>query len=124
MECSICGHGEKYRVKTNQTQPFENAQSKEKERMTGLEAEKWAHNEKPSFGVHVNGDTHGTVTGHEHLRNAEESERAVSPSQLAEPKKIICTDHQKWHKNPTLLITRSSCFAEKSICRGKDRFDK
>uniref|UniRef100_A0A8C3LVE1 Methylcytosine dioxygenase TET n=1 Tax=Chrysolophus pictus TaxID=9089 RepID=A0A8C3LVE1_CHRPC len=87
MECSICGHGEKYRVKTNQTQPFENAQSKEKERMTGLEAEKWAHNEKPSFGVHVNGDTHGTVTGHEHLRNAEESERAVSPSQLAEPKK-------------------------------------
>ncbi|XP_052533940.1 methylcytosine dioxygenase TET1 isoform X2 [Tympanuchus pallidicinctus] len=87
MECSICGHGEKYRVKTNQTQPFENAQSKEKERMTGLEAEKWAHNEKPSFGVHVNGDARGTVTGHEHLRNAEESERAVSPSQLAEPKK-------------------------------------
>ncbi|XP_021253231.1 methylcytosine dioxygenase TET1 isoform X1 [Numida meleagris] len=87
MECSICGHGEKYRVKTNQTQSFENAQSKEKERMTGLEAEKWTHNEKPSFGVHVNGDTHGTVTGHEHLKNAEESERAVSPSQLAEPKK-------------------------------------
>ncbi|NXL84681.1 TET1 dioxygenase, partial [Alectura lathami] len=87
MECSICGHGEKYRVKTNQTQPFENVQSKEKERMTGLEAEKWAHNEKPSFGVHVNGDTHGTVTGHEHLKNAEGSERAVSPSQLAEPKK-------------------------------------
>ncbi|XP_040420163.1 methylcytosine dioxygenase TET1 isoform X1 [Cygnus olor] len=87
MECSICGHGEKYRVKTNQTQPFENVQSKEKERMTGLEAEKWAHNEKPSFGVHVNGDIHGTVTGHEHLKNAEGSERAVSPSQLAEPKK-------------------------------------
>ncbi|NXI69247.1 TET1 dioxygenase, partial [Anseranas semipalmata] len=87
MECSICGHGEKYRVKTNQTQPFENVQSKEKERMTGLEAEKWAHNEKPSFGVHVNGDIHGTVTGHEHLKNAEASERAVSPSQLAEPKK-------------------------------------
>ncbi|XP_065602289.1 methylcytosine dioxygenase TET1 isoform X2 [Cyrtonyx montezumae] len=87
MECSICGHGEKYRVKTNQTQPFENAQSKEKERMTGLEAEKWAHSEKPSFGVRVNGDNHGTVTGHEHLKNAEESGRAVSPSQLAEPKK-------------------------------------
>ncbi|NXC47267.1 TET1 dioxygenase, partial [Penelope pileata] len=87
MECSICGHGEKYRVKTNQTQHFENVQSKEKERMTGLEAEKWAHNEKPSFGVHVNGDIHGPVTGHEHLKHAEESERAVSPSQLAEPKK-------------------------------------
>ncbi|KAM6089864.1 methylcytosine dioxygenase TET1 isoform 2-T2 [Theristicus caerulescens] len=87
MECSICGHGEKYRVKTNQTVPIENVQSKEKERMTGLEAEKWAHNEKPSFGVHVNGDIHGTVTGNEHLKNAEDSERAVSPSQLAEPKK-------------------------------------
>ncbi|OXB74723.1 UNVERIFIED_CONTAM: hypothetical protein H355_001555 [Colinus virginianus] len=87
MECSICGHGEKYRVKTNHTQPFENAQSKEKGRMTGLEAEKWAHSEKPSFGVHVNGDTHGTVTGHEHLKNAEGSRRAVSPGQLAEPKK-------------------------------------
>ncbi|XP_074730367.1 methylcytosine dioxygenase TET1 isoform X1 [Strix uralensis] len=87
MECSICGHGEKYRVKTNQAVPIENVQSKEKERMTGLEAEKWAHNEKPSFGVHVNGDIHGTVTGNEHLKNAEDSERAVSPSQLAEPKK-------------------------------------
>ncbi|XP_074449404.1 methylcytosine dioxygenase TET1 isoform X3 [Larus michahellis] len=87
MECSICGHGEKYRVKTNQTVPIENVQSKEKERMTGLEAERWAHNEKPSFGVHVNGDIHGTVTGNEHLKNAEDSERAVSPSQLAEPKK-------------------------------------
>ncbi|NWX18924.1 TET1 dioxygenase, partial [Aegotheles bennettii] len=87
MECSICGHGEKYRVKTNQTVPIENVQCRERERMTGLEAEKWAHNEKPSFGVHVNGDIHGTVTGNEHLRNAEGSERAVSPSQLAEPKK-------------------------------------
>ncbi|NWQ89251.1 TET1 dioxygenase, partial [Burhinus bistriatus] len=87
MECSICGHGEKYRVKTNQTVPIENVQSKEKERMTGLEAEKWAQNEKPSFGVHVNGDIHGTVTGNEHLKNTEDSERAVSPSQLAEPKK-------------------------------------
>ncbi|NXE18902.1 TET1 dioxygenase, partial [Ardeotis kori] len=86
MECSICGHGEKYRVKTNQTVPIENVQSKEKERMTGLEAEKWAHNEKPSFGVHVNGDIHGTVAGNEHLKN-EDSGRAVSPSHLAEPKK-------------------------------------
>ncbi|NWS37861.1 TET1 dioxygenase, partial [Probosciger aterrimus] len=86
MECSICGHGEKYRLKTNQTVPIENVQSKEKERMTGLEAEKWAHNEKPSFSVHVNGDIHGTVTGNEHLKNTEDSERAVSPSHLAEPK--------------------------------------
>ncbi|NXY72848.1 TET1 dioxygenase, partial [Glareola pratincola] len=87
MECSICGHGEKYRVKTNQTVSIENVQSKDKERMTGLEAERWVHNEKPSFGVHVNGDIHGTVTGNEHLKNAEDGERAVSPSQLAEPKK-------------------------------------
>ncbi|NXW54772.1 TET1 dioxygenase, partial [Eurystomus gularis] len=87
MECSICGHGEKYRVKTNQTAPIENVQPKEKERMTGLEAEKWAHNEKPSFGVHVNGDIHGTVAGNEYLKNAEDSERAASPSQLAEQKK-------------------------------------
>ncbi|NXG67344.1 TET1 dioxygenase, partial [Hemiprocne comata] len=87
MECSICGHGEKYRVKTNQTVPIENVQSKERERMTGLEADKWAHNEKPSFGVHINGDIHGTVTGNEHLKNAEDSERTVSPSQLDEPKK-------------------------------------
>ncbi|NXE96881.1 TET1 dioxygenase, partial [Menura novaehollandiae] len=87
MECSICGHGEKYRVKTNQAVPIENVQSKEKERMTGLEAEKWARNEKPSFGAHVNGDIHGTVPGTEPLKHAEGSERAASPSQLAEPKK-------------------------------------
>ncbi|NWV36215.1 TET1 dioxygenase, partial [Grantiella picta] len=87
MECSICGHGEKYRVKTNQAVAIENVQSKEKERMTGLEAEKWAHNEKPSFGVHVNGDIHGAVTGTEHLKHADHSERAASPSQFTEPKK-------------------------------------
>ncbi|NWV15502.1 TET1 dioxygenase, partial [Ptilonorhynchus violaceus] len=87
MECSICGHGEKYRVKTNQAVPIENVQSKEKERMTGVEAEKWAHNEKPCFGVHVNGDIHGTVTGTKHLKHAEHSEKTASPSQVAEPKK-------------------------------------
>ncbi|NWU96812.1 TET1 dioxygenase, partial [Upupa epops] len=89
MECSICGHGEKYRVKQNQTLPFENVRSKEKERMTGLEAEKWAHNEKSSFGVHANGDAYGTVAVGEHLNHIEGSERAVSPSQLAEPKKLF-----------------------------------
>ncbi|NWU19024.1 TET1 dioxygenase, partial [Dyaphorophyia castanea] len=87
MECSICGHGEKYRVKTNQAVPIENVQSKERERMTGLEAEKWAHNEKPSFGVHVNGDIHGAVTGTQHLKHADHSERAAAPSQFTEPKK-------------------------------------
>ncbi|NWI78768.1 TET1 dioxygenase, partial [Dryoscopus gambensis] len=87
MECSICGHGEKYRVTTNQAVPIENVQSKERERMTGLEAEKWAHSEKPSFGVHVNGDIHGAVTGTEHLKRADHSERAAAPSQFAEPKK-------------------------------------
>ncbi|NXD91914.1 TET1 dioxygenase, partial [Chaetorhynchus papuensis] len=87
MECSICGHGEKYRVKTNQAVPIENVQSKEKERMTGLEAEKWARNEKPSFGVHVNGDIRGAVTGTEHLKHADHSERAAAPSQFTEPKK-------------------------------------
>ncbi|NWR49259.1 TET1 dioxygenase, partial [Regulus satrapa] len=89
MECSICGHGEKYRVKTNQAVPIENVQSKEKERMTGLEAEQWAHNEKPSFGVHVNGDIHGAVTDTEHLKHADHSERAASPSQFTEPKKSL-----------------------------------
>ncbi|XP_053840188.1 methylcytosine dioxygenase TET1 [Vidua macroura] len=88
MECSICGHGEKYRVKTNQAVPIENVQSKDKDRMTGLEAEKWAHNEKPSFGVHVNGDIRGAVTGTEHLKHADHSDRA-SPSQFAEPKKSL-----------------------------------
>ncbi|NXB13301.1 TET1 dioxygenase, partial [Rhagologus leucostigma] len=87
MECSICGHGEKYRVKTNQAVPIENVQSKERERMTGLEAERWAHNEKPSFGVHVNGDIHGAVTGTERLKHTDHSERAAAPSQFAEPKK-------------------------------------
>ncbi|NWW65631.1 TET1 dioxygenase, partial [Ifrita kowaldi] len=87
MECSICGHGEKYRVKTNQAVPIENVQSKEKDRMTGLEAEKWAHNEKPSFGVHVNGDIRGAVTGTEHLKHADHNERAAAPSRFAEPKK-------------------------------------
>ncbi|TRZ20713.1 hypothetical protein HGM15179_006377 [Zosterops borbonicus] len=89
MECSICGHGEKYRVKTNQAVPIENVQSKEKERMTGLEAENWAHNEKPSFGVHVNGDIHGAVTGTEHLKYTDHSERAASPCQFTEPKKSL-----------------------------------
>ncbi|NXG46386.1 TET1 dioxygenase, partial [Psilopogon haemacephalus] len=87
MECSICGHGEKYRAKPNQAVPIENVQSKEKEGMTGLEAEKWAHNEKPSFGVYVNGDNHATVAGTEHLKNAEDNESTVPPSWLAEPKK-------------------------------------
>ncbi|NXA73932.1 TET1 dioxygenase, partial [Thryothorus ludovicianus] len=86
MECSICGHGEKYRVKTNQAVPIENVHSKEKERMTGLEAEKWAHNEKPSFGVHVNGDIHGAVTGTQHLKHADHREKAASASQFTEPK--------------------------------------
>ncbi|NWH83707.1 TET1 dioxygenase, partial [Aegithalos caudatus] len=89
MECSICGHGEKYRVKTNQAVPIENVQSKEEERMTGLEAENWAHNEKPSFGVHVNGDIHGAVTGTEHLKYTDHGERAASPSQFTEPKKSL-----------------------------------
>ncbi|NXP40666.1 TET1 dioxygenase, partial [Leiothrix lutea] len=89
MECSICGHGEKYRVRTNQAVPIENVQSKEKERMTGLEAEKWAHHEKPSFGVHVNGDIHGAVTGTEHLKCTDHSDRAASPSHFTEPKKSL-----------------------------------
>uniref|UniRef100_A0A8C9NED6 Methylcytosine dioxygenase TET n=1 Tax=Serinus canaria TaxID=9135 RepID=A0A8C9NED6_SERCA len=89
MECSICGHGEKYRVKTNQAVPIENVQSKEKESMTGLEAGKWAHAEKPSFGVHVNGDLHGAVTGTQHLKHAEHSHRAASPSHFPEPKKSL-----------------------------------
>ncbi|NWY27979.1 TET1 dioxygenase, partial [Pheucticus melanocephalus] len=86
MECSICGHGEKYRVKTNQAVPIENVQCKEKESMTGLEAEKWAHAEKPSFGVHVNGDIHAALTGTQHLNHAEHSDRAASPCHLPEPK--------------------------------------
>ncbi|NXC83739.1 TET1 dioxygenase, partial [Cercotrichas coryphoeus] len=89
MECSICGHGEKYRVKTNQAVPIENVQCKEKERMTGLEAEQWAHNEKPSFGVHVNGDIHGAAPGAGHLNHAEHSERPASPSDFTEPKKSL-----------------------------------
>ncbi|NXX65136.1 TET1 dioxygenase, partial [Spizella passerina] len=87
MECSICGHGEKYRVKTNQAVPIENVQCKEKESMTGLEAEKWAHAEKPSFGVHVNGDIHGALTGTQHLNHAEH--RAAPPCHLPEPKKPL-----------------------------------
>uniref|UniRef100_A0A452IBK6 Methylcytosine dioxygenase TET n=1 Tax=Gopherus agassizii TaxID=38772 RepID=A0A452IBK6_9SAUR len=98
MECSICGHGEKYRVKTNQTVSFENVQSNEKESMTGLEAEKWTDNEKPSFSICVNGDIHGTVTDNEHLQNFEE-ERAVSPSELVEPKKLFVQTIRNGIKN-------------------------
>ncbi|NXA05805.1 TET1 dioxygenase, partial [Sapayoa aenigma] len=87
MECSICGHGEKYRVKPNQAVPIENVQCKEKERMTGLEAERWAHPEKPTFGVHVNGDIHGAAAGTQHWKHAGDGGRAASPSQSAEPKK-------------------------------------
>ncbi|NWI89873.1 TET1 dioxygenase, partial [Pitta sordida] len=87
MECSICGHGEKYRVKTSQAVAIENVQCKEKERMTGVEAERWAQNEKPSFGVHVNGDIHGAFPGTQHLKHPGDRARALSPSQAAEPKK-------------------------------------
>ncbi|XP_071294506.1 methylcytosine dioxygenase TET1 isoform X2 [Agelaius tricolor] len=87
MECSICGHGEKYRVKTKQAVPIEHVQCKEKESMTGLEAEKWAHAEKPSFGAHVNGGIHAAVTGTPHSKLAEHSHRAASPCPFPEPKK-------------------------------------
>ncbi|XP_077039650.1 methylcytosine dioxygenase TET1 isoform X2 [Agelaius phoeniceus] len=87
MECSICGHGEKYRVKTKQAVPIEHVQCKEKESMTGLEAEKWAHAEKPSFGAHVNGGIHAAVTGTPHSNHAEHSHRAASPCPFPEPKK-------------------------------------
>ncbi|NWZ12055.1 TET1 dioxygenase, partial [Agelaius phoeniceus] len=87
MECSICGHGEKYRVKTKQAVPIEHVQCKEKESMTGLEAEKWAHAEKPSFGAHVNGGIHAAVTGTPHSKHAEHSHRAASPCPFPEPKK-------------------------------------
>ncbi|NXV67948.1 TET1 dioxygenase, partial [Molothrus ater] len=89
MECSICGHGEKYRVKTKQAVPIEHVQCKEKESMTGLEAEKWAHAEKPSFGAHVNGDIHAAVTGTPRLNHAEHSHGAASPCPFPEPKKPL-----------------------------------
>ncbi|XP_067408738.1 methylcytosine dioxygenase TET1 [Emydura macquarii macquarii] len=98
MECSICGHDEKYRVKTKQTLSFENVQSNEKESMTGLEAEKWTNNEKPSFSVYVNGDIHGNVTDNEHLKNSEEK-RAVSPTELVEPKKLFAQNIRNGIKN-------------------------
>nr|XP_006125313.1 methylcytosine dioxygenase TET1 [Pelodiscus sinensis]XP_006125314.1 methylcytosine dioxygenase TET1 [Pelodiscus sinensis] len=98
MECSICGHGEKYRVKTNQTLPFENVQCNEKESMTGLEAEKWTDKEKPSFNVYVNGNIHETVTDNEHLKNSED-ERAVSLSELVEPKKLFAQTIRNGIKN-------------------------
>ncbi|NXO05645.1 TET1 dioxygenase, partial [Oriolus oriolus] len=116
MECSICGHGEKYRVKTNQAVSIENVQSKEKERMTGLEAEKWAHNEKPSFGVHVNGDIHGAVTGTEHLKHADHSERAAAPSQFTEPKKSfvhnIKNGIKTLHYSPPEVVSLKSVSVE------------
>ncbi|KFP70059.1 Methylcytosine dioxygenase TET1, partial [Acanthisitta chloris] len=87
MECSICGHGEKYRVKTNHAVPIENVQCKEKEGMTGLQAEEWARNEKASFGVRVNGEIHAAVVGAEHSNHGDDSGGTGSPSQLAEPKK-------------------------------------
>ncbi|NXL24477.1 TET1 dioxygenase, partial [Setophaga kirtlandii] len=89
MECSICGHGEKYRVKTNQAVGIEHVQCKEKESMTGLAAERWAHAEKPSFGAHLNGDIHGAVTGTQRPNHAEHSHRAASPCHLPQPKKPL-----------------------------------
>ncbi|XP_019394049.1 PREDICTED: methylcytosine dioxygenase TET1 [Crocodylus porosus] len=119
MECSICGHGEKYRVKTSQTLPFENVQSNEKESMTGLEAEKWTNNEKPSFGVHVNGDLHGTVTGNEHLKNSEEGEKTVSPSELVEPKKIFAQTIRNGLKNIHYSPSESDVSLKKLIVEEK-----
>lgn len=88
MECIANGHSEKYKVKSNQPLPWENAQTYEKGSMTGLETEKWAQNEKPLLSVHVNGDLCGIGARNENLKHSEKDAKTVSSSSaLDEPKK-------------------------------------
>uniref|UniRef100_A0ACB8F8K9 Uncharacterized protein n=1 Tax=Sphaerodactylus townsendi TaxID=933632 RepID=A0ACB8F8K9_9SAUR len=58
--------------------------------MTGLEAEKWAQNEKPLLSVHVNGDLCGAGARNENLKHSEKDAKTVSSSSaLDEPKKLF-----------------------------------
>ncbi|XP_062989135.1 methylcytosine dioxygenase TET1 [Elgaria multicarinata webbii] len=90
MECVAHSHGEKHKVKPNQSLPWENVQTNEKGSMTGLETEKWAQNEKPLLSAHVNGDLCRTGTRNENSTQFEKDAKAVySSSVLDEPKKLF-----------------------------------
>ncbi|KAH0623517.1 hypothetical protein JD844_006346 [Phrynosoma platyrhinos] len=89
VECVAYSQGEKHKLKPNQSLLWENVQTNENRSMTGLETEKWAHNEKPSLSVHVNGDLCRAGTRDESSRHAEKNAKVVYSSSIDEPKKLL-----------------------------------
>ncbi|XP_025019127.1 methylcytosine dioxygenase TET1 [Python bivittatus] len=90
VECVAYGYGEKYKLKANQSLPWEDVQTNEKGSMAGLETEKWVQNEKPSLSIHVNGDLCKAGTRDENLKHFEKDAKLVySSSMIDEPPKLF-----------------------------------
>ncbi|KAF7247210.1 Methylcytosine dioxygenase TET1, partial [Varanus komodoensis] len=90
MECVAHCHGEKHKVKPNQSLLWEHVQANERGSMTGLETEKWTQNEKLLLNAHVNGDLCRTGTKDENSTHFEKDAKAVySSNVLYEPKKLF-----------------------------------
>uniref|UniRef100_H9GVA7 Methylcytosine dioxygenase TET n=1 Tax=Anolis carolinensis TaxID=28377 RepID=H9GVA7_ANOCA len=100
MEYVAYSHIEKHKVKPTQSVLWENVQTSEKESMTGLETEKWTHNEKPLLSVHVNGDLCRTGTRDENSKHDDRNAKAVySSNVLDEPKKLLAQTAKNGIKN-------------------------
>nr|XP_060624877.1 methylcytosine dioxygenase TET1 isoform X2 [Anolis sagrei ordinatus] len=100
MEYVAYSHIEKHKVKTTQSLLWENVQTSEKESMTGLETEKWAHTEKPLLSVHANGDLCRTGTRDENSKHNDKNAKAVySSNVLDEPKKLLAQTARNGIKN-------------------------
>ncbi|XP_013918790.1 PREDICTED: methylcytosine dioxygenase TET1 [Thamnophis sirtalis] len=82
VEYVAYGHGEKYKLKTNYSLPWEDVQTNEKGSMAGLETEKWVPNENPSLNIHVNGDLCNAETRNENLTHFEKDAKLVYSSSI------------------------------------------
>nr|XP_056705976.1 methylcytosine dioxygenase TET1 [Euleptes europaea] len=121
MECIANGHSEKYKVKPNQPLPWENAQAYEKGSMTGLEAEKWAQNEKPLLSVHVNGDLSGIGARNENLTHSEKDAKTISSSSaLDEPKKLFAQTVKNGIKSIPYSPAECDLSLKKDVSRSAD----
>uniref|UniRef100_A0A6J0USI0 Methylcytosine dioxygenase TET n=1 Tax=Pogona vitticeps TaxID=103695 RepID=A0A6J0USI0_9SAUR len=86
MQCIVYSHGEKHKVKPL---PWENVQSNEKGSMTGVETDKWAHSEKPSLSIHVNGDLCKAGTRDENSKHLEKNAKAIHSSSVSDESKKL-----------------------------------
>uniref|UniRef100_H0VEB7 Methylcytosine dioxygenase TET n=1 Tax=Cavia porcellus TaxID=10141 RepID=H0VEB7_CAVPO len=80
MEYSSGGHGEEQRLELN-TQPLENV-TKNEEKMTGIEVEKWTQNKKSHLAEHVNGDFSANVTKTEKSKQPADDKKQTKPAKL------------------------------------------